>query len=109
MQLRDIQFRGPPDLLDTAGRLVHKHADSPDPGASSDLGRLLRRNVSRAPPIEVKPDRICAALDRGRGVVLIRDAADLDDHSLTSRRSSASGSPDFMRCSPTRKAEYPAE
>ena len=67
-------------------------------------GGEFGREVARAFGVEIEADGGGAGGNGGVGVGLVGDAADLEDHAATSCCRAAAGSPDFMRCSPTRKA-----
>src|SRR5258705_37559 len=108
VKLGNVERRGNCDLLHVRARFVDEDPDPALSHARFDTRGDFRRKISRALRIEVEPDGIGAACDRGRGVFLVGDAADLEDHAPTSLPSAAAGSPDFIRCSPTRNAWYPA-
>ena len=71
-------------------------------GRSASQSSVSRIGVACALAIKVEAQSGGAELDRGLGVLAIGDAADLHEHK---RRTASAGSPDFMRCSPTRNAE----
>ena len=104
MQLRDIQARDTGDLFYAAAGLVHEDADAKHALGGEDFGGSFGRDVARAARVEIEAHGGSAGLDGGGGVGLIGDAADFQNHAATSCRRAATGSPDFMRCSPTRNA-----
>ncbi len=107
VQLRHFQTGDVRDLRDPRRRLVHEHAHAAH-AHRTDLPGALRRNVARAARVEIEADRRCAAGHCGFGVFRVGDPANFDHHACTNSRTAAAGSPDFIRCSPTRKAVYPA-
>jgi hypothetical protein len=104
VQLRHVQRRDAGDFPDAFTRFVDEHADAPHAGRRLNPGGALRRQVARAAPVEIEADGGGATRDSRGGVLLVGDAADLEDHAATSFFKAEEGSPDFIRCSPTRKA-----
>jgi hypothetical protein len=79
MQLQNIE----PSLLRYALQLpgagVHKNANPQVIAAdSADLAGALRRHIARTARIEIKAQSVCSRLQRDSGIVLVRNAADLD-------------------------------
>ena len=58
--------------------------------------------------VKDEAERARAGFHGRQRVFAIGDAADLDEHQATSSRRARAASPDFIRCSPTRKASKPA-
>ena len=114
MQLRHVQRRNARGLFHPRGRLVHKHAHAPHARRRFNAGGSFRREIARAARVEVEADGRGARIDGGGSIFLIGDAADFENgasgenHGATNFASAAAGSLDFMRCSPTRNAWYPA-
>ncbi len=67
-----------------------------------------RSDVPRAGQAEIEADRVGAGIDGRRRVIRVGNAANFDDHAAISSRNASAGRPDFIRCSPTRNALYPA-
>src|ERR1019366_8250079 len=107
VQLRHVERGKAGDLRDSRRGFVDEHAHA-EGTRRGDAGRGFGREVSRALGIEVEADGGGATGNGGIGVGLVGDAAHLEHHAATSFRRAAAGSPDFIKCSPTRKAWYPA-
>ena len=106
VQLGHVEGGKARDFGDARRGFVDEDADAADAGGG-DAGGGFGRDVARAFGVEVEADGGGAGGNGGVGVGLVGDAADLEmalDHAATSFRRAAAGSPDFMRCSPTRKA-----
>jgi len=87
VQLRHVQRRPPRDLLHARGNLVHENADAAHSRAGGDFRRPFGRNVARAAWVKVEPDGGGAAVHAASASSRVGDAADLQDHAATSRRS----------------------
>ncbi len=90
VQLRHVERRCARDLLDARRRFIDEHTHAPHARRRHNFRRPLRRDVARAARIEIETDGGGAALNRRGGVLLVGDAADLDDHAATRFRARGS-------------------
>src|SRR6516225_6434992 len=103
MELGGVEGGDARNLGNARRRFVDEDSDAPRAGCD-DSGCGFGRDVARASRVEVETDGGGTGGQRGGGVFGVGDAANLENHAAPNWARAAAGSPDFIRCSPTRKA-----
>src|SRR5205823_220540 len=103
VHLRDIHAGSSHLCGNIRRRLVYEYPNLDNRESIAQFRGAFGSDVARALRIEIKSQGSGSRVDGRQRVFAIRDAADLDDHAI-SALSAVAGSPDFIRCSPTRNA-----
>src|SRR5262249_14801815 len=102
VQLDDVERELTHDAPDDVRLFIHEYADLPHLCRKrAHPVERIRIGISGTLAIEIEAYCRRAEFDCALGILAVGDSADLHEHR---RRRASAGSPDFIRCSPTKNA-----